>query len=53
MTHAVEPVGDEMMNDIITLMPKCLQSVLPNFKNTHSSTAPDFFSVTRKLYRGK
>lgn len=53
MTYAVEPVGDEIMNDGILLMPKCLQNVIPDSKNTFNSLAPNFLTLMTKLYREK
>lgn len=41
MTYAVEPAGEEVVNDGITSLPKCLQGVVPTSRNALGSLAPN------------
>lgn len=44
MAYALEPAGEEMMNDGIALMPKCLQCAIPSLENTLCSPAPNILT---------
>lgn len=41
MTYALEPAGEEVVNDGITSLPKCLQCVVPTSRSALSSPAPN------------
>lgn len=53
MTYAMEPVGDEIVNDGITLMPKCLQSEVPDFKKHSQLPGPKFSHSSEKALQRK